>query len=480
MTLTYLIVPYLFGLPGTTLRSFTQDELKKIFVLFEKTNTRLLVPSSTPGINVESVTVDSNNSKVSVTFSYDKNIRDSDMGLTLDVQYLKTSLGLPYFTTTPDSEHVFQLASFQPQSKLGQFYTNEQYSQALFLNKVATAIGILSFLAFLIGIFTKEVAGIEMAMLCQFAYISLFFFEGPLQLPFFALKGLSYSTGYNLPLSDMNFKVIEQNPPQSFTLGFDPRTFWNNFNFMTILYILPLVAVIPFIPLKAKCFRKKSMIELGNKWVDLLLGEIMLFCTLFNFQYLLFGLIAFYRDGRDITNYASSTSLALGLFCTVCSFAGLIFKPEIYGNFRTAFRYDTELRKEIIEERERNKECEEHLTKKFKDESKCDALKALTLKWKLFVNENYFWRNYRRAHTLLTYNHYNFVLLYFSLMVLGMNLIRESEIVLMVLSAILLVDLILMRPYCEVSEKLRGIYFAIIYIGISIVRYVNKTVADGE
>jgi hypothetical protein len=480
MTLTYLIVPYLFGLPGTTLRSFTQDELKKIFVLFEETKTRLLAPSSTSGINVESVTVDSNNSKVSITFSYEKNIRESDMGLTLDVQYLKASLGLPYFATTPDSEHVFQLSSFQPQSKLGQFYTDEQYQQAIFLNKVATAIGILSFLAFLIGIFTKEVAGLEMAMLCQFAYISLFFFEGSLQLPFFALKGLGYSTGYNLPLSDMNFKVLDQNPHQSFTLGFDPRTFWNNFNLMVILYVLPLIAVIPFIPLKAKCVRKKSMIELGNKWVDLLLGEIMLFCTLFNFQYLMFCLIAFYRDGRDITNYASSTVLSLGLFCTVCSVLGLIFKPEIYGNFRTAFRYDTELRKEIIEERARNKECEEHILKKFKDESKCEGLKALILKWKLFVNENYFWRNYRRAHTLLTYNHYNFMLMYFSLMILGMNLIRESEIALMAVSGILLVDLILMRPYCEVSEKLRGIYFALIYIGISLVSFYARTSVDVE
>ena len=60
---------------------------------------------------------------------------------------------------------------------------------------------------------------------------------------------------------------------------------------MTALYVLPLVAVIPFIPLKAKCIRKISMIELGHKWVDLLLGEIMLFCVLFNWQYLMMGTV---------------------------------------------------------------------------------------------------------------------------------------------------------------------------------------------
>ena len=41
---------------------------------------------------------------------------------------------------------------------------------------------------------------------------------------------------------------------------------------MSILYIIPFLAVIPFIPIKAKCVRKLSWIELGHKWVDLFLG----------------------------------------------------------------------------------------------------------------------------------------------------------------------------------------------------------------
>jgi hypothetical protein len=50
-----LIAPYLFGLPGTTLRQFTQDELKLVFILYENSTRRLLAPSPTPGITVESV-----------------------------------------------------------------------------------------------------------------------------------------------------------------------------------------------------------------------------------------------------------------------------------------------------------------------------------------------------------------------------------------------------------------------------------------
>ena len=61
---------------------------------------------------------------------------------------------------------------------IGQFYTDEQYSQANTLNKLSLAIGLMSFFALVIGIFTKELVGLEMVMLCQFAYISLFYFEG--------------------------------------------------------------------------------------------------------------------------------------------------------------------------------------------------------------------------------------------------------------------------------------------------------------
>jgi hypothetical protein len=88
---------------------------------------------------------------------------------------------------------------------IGRFYTHQEYAQAEILFHLSTAIGIWSFLTFFIGIFTKEIVGLEIVLLCQFTYLSLFFFKDTLELPFFALKGLIYSTGYNLPLADMNF-----------------------------------------------------------------------------------------------------------------------------------------------------------------------------------------------------------------------------------------------------------------------------------
>jgi hypothetical protein len=50
----------------------------------------------------------------------------------------------------------------------------------------------------------------------------------------------------------------------------------------------------------------------------------------------------------------------------------------------------------------------------------------------------------------------------------------------MALSLILLIDLILMRPYCDVSEKLRGIFFGLIYIGLSLTRYLDESFKNKE
>ena len=195
--------------------------------------------------------------------------------------------------------------------------------------------------AFFIGIFTKELVGLEMVMLCQFTYLSLFYFEGILQLPYYSLSALELSTGFNTK-SGTWYTLTANNPPQSRVLDFDPLTFSNNFNFGVLLYIVPLIAILPFIPLKAKCIRKLSMIELGHKWVDLLLGEIYLSFVLFNFQFLMFSIVNYYADERGALDYLSLMFIPLSLTVTVLSFLGLIFKPEIYGNFRTSFRFDIE------------------------------------------------------------------------------------------------------------------------------------------
>lgn len=69
------------------------------------------------------------------------------------------------------------------------------------------------------------------------------------------------------------------------------------------------------------------MIEIGNKWVDLLLGETNLFFVLFNFQYFLFNLIVTLKNWQDFKDYFSITLVCLGVIFTLCAVVGLVFKP---------------------------------------------------------------------------------------------------------------------------------------------------------
>jgi len=74
--------------------------------------------------------------------------------------YLRSSLNIPNFSTTPDSDKLIKVSSYRPESMIGKFYTDQEYSLASTLNKVALMIGILSFVAFVIGLCSKELIGL--------------------------------------------------------------------------------------------------------------------------------------------------------------------------------------------------------------------------------------------------------------------------------------------------------------------------------
>jgi len=44
-------------------------------------------------------------------------------------------------------------------------------------------------------------------------------------------------------------------------------------------------------------------------------------------------------------------------------------------------------------------------------------------KFNLFVNESYFWKNYRTFHSLLTFNHYFILSVYFIVSIMVMALL---------------------------------------------------------
>jgi hypothetical protein len=90
------------------------------------------------------------------------------------------------------------------------------------------------------------------------------------------------------------------------------------------------------------------------------------------------------------------------------------------------------------------------------------------------MNENYFWRYHKAIHIFLTFNHYCILIALFTLLIMLLTLIQNSALIIIGLSSLMLIYLVIMRPYGKVSEKLRAIYFGLILIIVSVIRYLNN------
>lgn len=91
------------------------------------------------------------------------------------------------------------------------------------------------------------------------------------------------------------------------------------------------------------------------------------------------------------------------------------------------------------------------MTKKFSGLFDFNNCRKLIQRFIVFVNVNYFWRNYRDFHSVLAYNHYFILSIYFVVSMIIMALFRNSAFVSLALSSIILLELIIMRPYEKVS-----------------------------
>jgi hypothetical protein len=61
-----------------------------------------------------------------------------------------------------------------------------------------------------------------------------------------------------------------------------------------------------------------------------------------------------------------------------------------------------------------------------------------------------------------------------------MSLAKQSELAIMCFGIVVLAELVLMRPYSEISEKIRSIFFSLVYILVTLVRYINNYAIDSE
>ena len=122
------------------------------------------------------------------------------------------------------------------------YYTDMEYTLSRTIYFIALGIAVGSALVCMAGIFSpNRLAGLEVLFVVQYGFVCLIWLHSELTLPFYCLANIRYSTGYHHPFvastpADM--------PPHIHTFGLSPTAFYSNFNFMAILYLIPLIPLL--------------------------------------------------------------------------------------------------------------------------------------------------------------------------------------------------------------------------------------------
>jgi hypothetical protein len=127
---------------------------------------------------------------------------------------------------------------------VGKYFTNQEYLVAKLVYYLSIALSIFSLIALLIGLFTLELAGLELCLLNQSIFVQLFAFKNKLPLPLLALQGLKYTMGIQME-TETGYKTTQQHQYQ--ILGLYDNIFYLNFNFNIALYIAPFIICLFFV-----------------------------------------------------------------------------------------------------------------------------------------------------------------------------------------------------------------------------------------
>lgn len=125
---------------------------------------------------------------------YNQTLQNQDLTLTLNPM----NSGFSVFSSLPQSQIQLNLQS--DNNLLINLYSDEYYSLAKTVHTFAQILGIVCFVMAIIGtLFGNMMISLETGFIFQMAYFSVLT-AGPLNPMFYALSGLKYSIGYNMPL----------------------------------------------------------------------------------------------------------------------------------------------------------------------------------------------------------------------------------------------------------------------------------------
>ena len=110
----------------------------------------------------------------------------------------------------------------------------------LYISWVILSIG---WLACILGLFMRRLAGLEAMFVMQFSWISIFMLEPFLIYPFTEIWPLRYSAGFNYPFGGSD-KKDSTTAPYFSQFKLSSTTFYINFNLSTLFQLFCLISVI--------------------------------------------------------------------------------------------------------------------------------------------------------------------------------------------------------------------------------------------
>jgi hypothetical protein len=255
----------------------------------------------------------------------------SEADLTLEINFdalSSTSIVLQYLTNTSSTTPI---SSIKQNGCLGEYSDSQSLMLSTVIYYSSLVLSLFGLVLFLIGAFTKELAGLEQMLLFQSIFSVLLFSDEKVTMAVLSLKGFKYALGVQLPDS-----LAMSSSSSGYFLETSSHTMAGYYTINFFLFLVPLGALVCLLyRLKHKDFPYKA--EMGKHAEEFFRGELMLYISVFN----ILPLVVFSRlflTFRDDFFFWDLPLAILSVLVITYSLIMYVQRPEIVGIFRSAFR----------------------------------------------------------------------------------------------------------------------------------------------
>lgn len=320
LQLVFRVEPLLWGLPNS---SDSQAVLKSVFRL-------------SPLDLQADYTVSTNPTDGTVAFDVAYPADVSAVPLNFSIDYPSLAGSRPTFQNLSTQSLCVNMSEIIAAGRLGAYHSEEEYALNRALCTVSTIMALASYAFLFLGIFSRELAGLEHMLACQSVFLLLLFrSESSFHLE--GLLGLRYALG--LALSSPDGARLSDSP--SYLYGVSAESFIGNFAPNFLLLVAPTLVSPLFMLYRIRNKHLPLRSDFGKEGAEFTIGYILLYFVAFNFYALVaFAYLYFQSPSPQSQQVLTFVLLLASVLFTLFSWSNLIVRPEVVGSFRSAFSND--------------------------------------------------------------------------------------------------------------------------------------------